>query len=112
MSPDKRPQTQTSHRYLIKKQLTIVRPCKWQDVQQNFYYQRSFARHQGWHKKLAWLSVAVQSNIGKVICLGKNECFDSSSGQPIFYMRTGKIMRLADKIVKAYKFVTQNEAWK
>jgi hypothetical protein len=27
-------------------------------------------------------------------------------------MRVGRIMRLAKKIVKAYKFVTQNKVWK
>jgi len=33
-------------------------------------------------------------------------------GQPIFYMRVGKIMRLAQKIVKVAEFVPQDEAWR
>ena len=36
----------------------------------------------------------------------------SSSGQPIFYMSVGRIMRLAQKIVLVVGFVSQYEPWK
>ena len=89
-------------------ELTIVRPCKWLSCFSLLVNQRSFARHQGRHKKLAWFSVAVQSIEGKVNYLGTVNLLTDRGGQPIFYMRVGRLMRLATKIVKAAGIVTRN----
>ena len=58
------------------------------------------------------LSVAVQSIIEKVNCLGNVNLLKVRGGQPIFYTCDGRLMRLAQKIVKATGFVPQDEAWR
>jgi hypothetical protein len=73
-----------------KKLLAIVRPCKWLVVQAKLSYQRSFARYQGRHKKLAWFSVAVQTKYKRIICHGIVNLLTERSGQPIFYKRAGR----------------------
>ena len=93
-------------------ELAKVRPCKCQNIISLCTYLSTFARHQGRHKKLAWFSVAVQSIEGKVNYLGTVNLLTDRGGQPIFYMRVGRLMRLATKIVKAYKFVTRKRKWK
>ena len=47
--------------------------------------------------------------IEKVICLDTENMLTERGGQPIFYMRVGRIMRLAQKIVKVAGIVTRNE---
>ena len=42
------------------------------------------------------------------ICLGTVNLLTERGGQPIFYMRVGRLMRLATKIVKATGVVTRN----
>ena len=52
------------------------------------------------------------SIIEKIICLGNVNLLTEHGGRPIFYKSVGKLMRLAQKIVKVYKFVIRNEARK
>jgi len=88
--------------------LAKVRPCKCLNSILLSTNLSTFARHQGRHKKLAWFSVAVHSIEGKVNYLGTVNLLTDRGGQPIFYMRVGRLMRLATKIVKAAGIVTRN----
>ena len=46
-----------------------------------------------------------------VISHGTVNLLTERGGQPIFYMSVGRLMRLAQKIVKAFKFVTRKKEW-
>ena len=61
---------------------------------------------------MAWSGVTIQALKKIGICLDIAILIKKRGGQPIFYMSVGRLMRLAQKVVKAAGFVPQNETRK
>jgi len=50
--------------------------------------------------------------IEKIICHGTVKLLTERGAKPIFYLRVGKLIRLAQKILPVNRFVTQREIGK